>query len=368
MKRATFVEIDTNNLRHNIKKIQQSIGTSKVLAVVKANCYGHGIDKIPKILQEEGVDFYAVAFADEAIPLREAGIDSPILVLVPGNSIDAELFCNYNLHALASSPEFMHTLSKQAALHNQVISVHLNVDTGMNRDGVPLNQVMEFYEYVRSLKNLEIVGICTHFSSSQSDMEFSRQQIGLFNEITEKLQAAGCNFRYIHIANSAGFINFPDARFNYIRPGISMYGVLPADYLYEKIDLKPVLSLKTKINFIKKIGVGESVGYDRMFKAVKPTTVATIPVGYGDGYFKSLQGKADCLIRGKRFPLIGTVCMDQCMIMIGDDESVQYGDEVVLIGAQGDDYISIDELAEKAGTIPYEIMTNLNSRLPRKYI
>jgi alanine racemase len=368
MKRATYVEVNTAHLRHNIKAISKLAAPSKVMAVVKANSYGHGIDVIPKILFEEGVDFFAVAFADEAVVLRESGIDSPILVLVPGNSVDAELFCKYDLHALASSMLFMKTLSKEAQQHNTTIKVHLNLDTGMNRDGVPVKDIFDFYSELSAISNLETVGICTHFASSQEDLEFTRYQINLFDETIAQLKSMGCNFDYVHIANSAGFLNFPEARYDYIRPGISLYGVLPRKYLYEKIDLKPVMSLKTKINFIKNIEKGESVGYDRMFIADKPTIVATIPIGYGDGYFKALQGKVDCLIRGRRFPLIGTICMDESMILIGDDETIQYGDEVVLLGRQGDEVIAVEELAKIAGTIPYEILTNLNCRIPRKYV
>lgn len=368
MKRATYVEVDTARLRHNISEIKKLAAPSKVMAVVKANSYGHGIDFVPNILKEEGVDFFAVAFADEAVVLRESGIGSPILVLVPGNSVDAELFCKHDLHALASSMQFMSTLSKEALKHNSTIKVHLNVDTGMNRDGVPVKEIFDFYRELSAIGNLQTVGICTHFASSQEDLEFTRYQIRLFDDTITKLKAMGCNFDYVHIANSAGFLNFPEARYDYIRPGISLYGVLPRKYLYEKIDVKPAMSLKTKINFIKKIEPGESVGYDRLFKADKPTIVATIPIGYGDGYFKALQGKAQCLIRGKRFPLIGTVCMDQSMILIGNDETVQYGDEVVLLGSQGNETITAEELAKIAGTIPYEILTNLNCRIPRKYV
>ncbi len=368
MKRATYVEINTAHLRHNISAIMQLAAPSKVMAVVKANSYGHGIDVVPGLLKNEGVDFFAVAFADEAVALRQAGIDTPILVLVPGNSVDAGLFCIHGLHALASSMEFMKTLSAEARKHNTKIKVHLNVDTGMNRDGVPAAEIFDFYGELSKFDYLNVVGICTHFASSQEDLDFTSYQIKLFDETISKLKAMGCRFDYVHIANSAGFLNFPEARYDYIRPGISLYGVLPRRYLYEKIDIKPALSLKTKINFIKKIGVGESVGYDRLFKADKPTIVATVPIGYGDGYMKALQGKAHCLIRGKRFPLIGTVCMDQSMILIGGDESVQYGDEVVLLGSQGSETITAWELAKIAGTIPYEILTNLNCRIPRKYV
>jgi alanine racemase len=335
MKRATYVEVNTSNLRHNIGAIRQLATPSKVMAVVKANSYGHGIDVVPKILYDEGVDFFAVAFADEAVALRESGIDCPILVLVPGNSVDAELFWKHDLHALASSMDFMKSLSKEAQKHNATVKVHLNLDTGMNRDGVPVKEIFNFYTELSKIQNLLTVGICTHFASSQEDLEFTKCQIDEFDSIIAKLKEMGCRFDYIHIANSAGFLNFPEARYDYIRPGISLYGILPRKYLYEKIDLKPVMSLKTKINFIKKIEVGESVGYDRMYVAEKPTIVATIPIGYGDGYFKALQGKANCLIRGKRFQLIGTICMDQSMILVGDDETIQYGDEVVLMGSQG---------------------------------
>ncbi len=367
MTRSTVAEININNLRYNLSQIKHFLNNSKIMAVVKANAYGHGIVEITRNLVEEGVDFFAVAFADEAEMIRKAGIDKDIVILVPGNSIDSRLFPEYNLQALASSYDFIKNISDQAALMKRTVKVHLNIDTGMNRDGILPSEAEEYYRIFSEMPYINVAGICTHFSSAPTDREFTLKQLQSFNEIIDRFKANGCEFEYIHAANSAGMINYPESHFTHVRPGISLYGLLPDESLYTKIDLKPLLTLKTKVNITRRIKPGDSVGYDRLFIAEKETTIATIPVGYGDGYFKTLTGKAECLIKGKRYKLVGTVCMDQCMVDVGDDD-IRYGDEVILLGRNGKDEISVHELAEKAGTIPYEITSNLNLRVPRKYV
>lgn len=367
MMRSTAAEINTDNLRHNVGELNNISNSSKIMAIIKANAYGHGIIPIAKILQEEGVDFFAVAFPDEAAMLRKAGIKEDILILVPGNSSEYELVCEYNLQVIASSRKYMRKISAEAVKRGVTIKAHLNVDTGMNRDGIAPENVMEFAKEFAQLENIELAGLFTHFATSPTDIEFAKKQLALFNEFTDKLSAEGYDFEYIHAANSGAIINLPEARFTHVRPGISLYGCLPEQYLHDKINLKPVLSLKTKVNIVRRIKPGDSVGYDRLFIADRETTIVNLPIGYGDGFPKRLTSIGECIIRGRKYPIVGSVCMDQCMVNVGDD-IIEQGDEAILIGSQGAHTIKAADIAAKLGTIPYEVLCGITERVPRIYI
>ncbi|MBI5326302.1 MAG: alanine racemase [Ignavibacteriae bacterium] len=365
--RSTVAVINISNLRHNLNRIRELAPNSKVMAIVKANAYGHGISEISKSLEKFGVDYLGVAFADEGITIREAGIKIPIVVLVPTFPDEAKKFVEYDLQASVSTYEFVSELSKESIKAGKTSKVHLCIGTGMNREGIQPGDAVVCMEKCKSISNIDFVGVCTHFATSSTDPVFVKRQLRLFNETLETLKQAGYSFPIIHTANSGAIANHPEAHFSIVRPGMSIYGYSPIPELAKKFDVKPILELKTKVVMMRKIRSGESVGYDRLFISPKPTTIATIPIGYGDGYFKTLTNKSQCLINGKRYSLVGTVCMDECMVDVGDDE-VNVGDEVVLLGKQGNEEITAFELASKIGTIQYEILTAISARVPRLYV
>ncbi|MGA2297097.1 MAG: alanine racemase [FCB group bacterium] len=365
--RGTYAEVDLGKLKYNISVLRKYINHKEVLAIVKANGYGHGIVEISKAFRRENVKFLGVAFPEEGIAIRQSGDTEPIVVLVPSLPEEAEDICRYDLQPLASSMDVMEVLSGEAVKQNKNIKVHLMIGTGMNREGVQPWDAVEFMKNVSRLPNLEMIGVCTHFATSTSDYKFVKRQLDLFNDTLEKLNSAGYTFQYTHASNSGAVINFPESHFNLVRPGLMLYGYPPNKSLYENLYLKPVLTLKSKVAFTRSIKKGESVSYERLFIADKPTNIVTIPIGYGDGYFKSLTGRAQCLIKGKRYDIVGAICMDELMADIGDDD-INIGDEVVLIGEQGNEIISAYEIAERAGTIIWEVLTSISARVPRIFI
>lgn len=365
--RSTIAKINLRYLRYNLNYIKQYASNAKIMAVVKANAYGHGIVDLSKFLNTEGVDFFGVAFTDEGAILRESGIKDHILVLVPDANGDAENICNYELDVAVSSLDFCNKLSEFAKKQNKIIETHLYIDTGMSRDGIFPDESVDFMTKFSQFSNLKMTGICSHFASSDSDIDFSLFQLKKFKDCLSNLNLAGYNFKYIHMANSSAIFEFPDAHFNMVRPGLSLYG-----YSYKNKNniskyLKPILSLSTKVISTRTIKKGDSVGYNRTFISDKETKIATIPIGYGDGYSRHLTNKSQCLIKGKTYNLVGTVCMDESMIDIGFDD-INIGDEVVLIGSQENSFIGADLLAKQSGTITYEIITSLSARVPRFYV
>lgn len=364
--RSTIAKINLNNLRDNFLFVKKTAQNSKIIAVVKANAYGHGILEISKFLNKIGIDYLGVAFTDEGAIIRESGLNTPILVLVPDANGDAENIVKYNLDVAVSSIDFCKKLSELAKNKNKVINTHLYIDTGMSRDGIFPDDAIQFMKEFSSLTNLKMNGICSHFSSSDSDKEFSYFQLKRFNECLENLNQQGYIFDYIHMANSAGIFEFPEARFNMVRPGLSLYGYLYSSETSYAKSLKPVLSLTSKVISVRTIQKGDAVGYNRTFIADKTTRIATIPIGYGDGYPRHLTNLSKCLINGKFYNLVGTICMDESMVEIGSDD-VSIGDDVTLIGSQNGLYIGADYLADISGTITYEILTSISARVPRFY-
>lgn len=365
--RSTIAEIDTVKLRHNFHHIRSLTPGAAIMPMVKANAYGHGIIECSRILSEEGADFLGVAFASEGVMLRENGITTPIVVMTPPEPNEAALFCTYDLQPVACSIESMILLSNEAVAQNKVLHYHLYIDTGLSRDGILPNEAIDFMIAASSLKNIEAIGICTHFATSDEiDTTFAKVQLKSFNQVVENLQSSEFIFRYVHAANTAGIAHLPEAKFTLVRPGLSMYGCAPTHELESKLSLEPILTLKTSVLSLRRLPSGTSVSYGRRYNTARETTIATIPIGYGDGYMRALTGKAECLIRGKRYPIVGTICMDECMVDIGDDE-IGCGEEVMLIGSQGKECITAGQLADKCGTIPYEILTAISARVPRIY-
>ncbi|MFC2131423.1 alanine racemase, partial [Bacteroidota bacterium] len=288
-------------------------------------------------------------------------------VLIPSFPDEAQYFCKYNLQAAISSEEFLLALSREAKKRGVIIKTHLLLDTGMNRDGINAGRAVSFMQEYGKLPNIEMIGVSTHFATSPSNIDFAKQQLRLFNETLEKLNNAGFHFRYIHAANSGAIANLPESYFNLIRPGLALYGYAPSAETRDRLNVKPIMTLKSQVVVTRRIEAGESVSYDRLFVAKKPTTIATIPIGYGDGYFRTLSGRAQCLIKGKRYNIVGSICMDECMVDCGDDD-INPGDEVVLMGKQGNEEILADEIAAWVGTTPYEVTTSISARVSRVYI
>jgi alanine racemase len=365
--RHTIAVISKQSLAHNVARIRSIAGEADIIAVIKANAYGHGMIGFASELIKLGINFFGVAYADEGIILRENGFSQKIIVLVPETNGNAKLCVDFDLTPVIYSFEFAEALSAEATAIGKQAKGHLFIDTGMNREGLRTAMVLDFMKKAESLKNLTIEGFCTHFATSTNNLTFANQQLNLFNQTLDELHNNGYEFKYKHAANSGGIVNLPESRMNLVRPGMTLYGYPPAADLEEILKLKPIMTLKTKVISVRRIYKGDTVGYGLEYISEKERSIATIPIGYGDGYMRGLTHKAQCLIGGNRYDFVGTICMDVAMIDIGDDD-IKCGDEVVLIGRQGDDFISAYELSDKLGTIPYEVTSAISARVPRVYV
>jgi alanine racemase len=365
--RPTIAEVSFGALRHNFEGVRQLAGEAKILATVKANAYGHGLIPVARKFLEFGAYGLGVAFLEEGIALRRAGIEAPILVLggIIGNQISH--FLHWNLMITASSVFKLEQIEETAAFLNKRAKVHLKIDTGMERIGVHHYNADKFFDAAQKCRHCDIEGVFSHFAASHSaDGTFTKLQLERFLEALEYFPRHDLPMPQRHIANSGAILQHPDTIFDMVRPGIMLYGVYPDKECRKTVPLLPVLTLKSRIVYFKVVPAGVPVGYDGSFVAPEQTRVVTIPVGYGDGYRRGLSNKGQVLIHGKRYPVIGRVSMDQTMVNIGWD-SAYNDDEVVLIGAQENDCITCEELAELLDTSPYEILTAINTRVPRLY-
>lgn len=337
------------------------------MPVVKADAYGHGIVEITKLLRNENTELIGVAFADEAVKLRNSGDTGDIFVLIPGTDYDAELYVAYNLQASVMDLQIANKLSNLALKRGIRIRTHLFINTGMNRDGISPKDALKFMNEVSKYNGIEMIGIMTHLASSElEDKTFANFQLKQFDDTILELKKNNYHFKKIHSLNSAGALNFPNNKYNMARCGIGLYGYLDYPEMAHKLSLKPILTLKSKIININNITKGDTVGYSLNYISDSDRKIAVVPFGYGDGFHRVLSNKAQCLIRGKKYNLVGTICMDQCLIDIGND-NVNIGDEVIFIGNQGSEQISAFDIAQQMGTIPYEITTALKHRVPRVY-
>jgi alanine racemase len=337
------------------------------MAVVKANAYGHGIVEVAKHLEKLRCDYFGVANVEEGVQLRQAGIKKPILVFTIATERQARLAVEHDLELTISSVEQGATLNRLAQKKKAIIQVHLKIDTGMNRIGIRPEGIKNLVRSAALLRRIRIKGVYTHFATAdEKEKGYARMQLTRFQRSLEELRHEGVEPEMIHAANSAAILDLPESYFNMVRPGISIYGYYPSRHTTESIPLKPALTLKSHVSFVKSLHAGESVSYGRKFIARKGTTIVTIPIGYADGYSRLLSGKTSVLIHGKRFPVVGSICMDQLMVDVGST-NVRVEDEVVLIGKQGSGEMTVWHLADKMGTIPYEICTGISSRVPRTY-
>lgn len=364
--RPTWAEVKLGNLDYNFAQIKKIIAPGvKVMVCVKADAYGHGLIPVAKRLSFCGADYLGVASIDEGIKLRKANINLPILVLGVILKNDIEPLFKYRLAATVCSEELALALSKRASSLHKSINIHIKIDTGMGRIGVMHKQALKIIKHIQRLKFVNVEGIFTHFACADFDKNFTSYQIDLFGGLIAELDRQAIFIPLIHTANSAGIINYENSHFNMVRPGLSVYGLYP--FSAPRINLKPVLSLKTKVVYVKKVPKGCGISYGHTYVTKKNTTIVTLPIGYGDGYPRNLSNRASVLIRGKRFKISGRICMDQMMVDV-QDTPVKIGDEAILIGGRGKNKITAEELARLCGTIPYEIVCGLGSRIPRVYI
>lgn len=372
--RPTFAEIDLNALRHNFTVIRSSIPhNTEIMAVVKADAYGHGFMDISRELEGLDVNAFGVAFLAEGIQLRKTGIDKPILLLggvYPGQ----ERKCiGYNLSTVIFTIEQAQTLDQAAGKLFRKAQVHLKIDTGMGRLGIPHAEAPEVLKQLRQLPNINLEGIISHFASAdeldESGRQFTLIQSERFASAVAAARAAGFTPRYVHIANSAAALLKVIPGCNLVRPGITLYGALPSPDFQGKLDLRPVMRLKSRIAMLKWVEAGTTISYARRFTAGDKTLIASVPVGYADGYARALTNRGEALVRGERARVAGTVCMDWIMLDVTAIRDVAVGDPVTLIGSDGaGNCIPVEELAAAAGTIPYEILCGISKRVPRVYL
>jgi alanine racemase len=366
--RPTRVEVDLKILSENFKAVKAHIKNSKVMPILKANAYGHGLVRVAQLYEELKADYLGVAVVEEGILLREMGIKIPILVLggVWGNQIP--LFLKNNLTITASSIDKLKQIDETAAQMKAKAIVHLKIDTGMERVGVHYYNAKKFLEAAYSYKNINVEGIYSHFATAESDdLTFTKLQLERFNDVLRFYDKHSIKPPIRHISNSGAVLQLPEANLDMVRPGIMLFGVYPSKNIKKTVSVKPALTWKSLVVYFKVIKAGNAVGYGLTWKPDHNIRAVTIPVGYGDGYFRSMSHKAKVLLNGKLYPVIGNISMDQIVVNIEND-SAYNSDEVILLGSNGKNSITAEDLAEWAGTIPYEILTNINTRVPRIYL
>lgn len=370
LKRPAWLEIDLSFLENNYKYIRSKINKeTKIAAVVKANAYGHGAVRVAQKLSELGAEYLCVGSPDEGLELRKAGINAPIIVLAEVLKSQYNDIIKGDLIQTAASWKSLKSLDKAGIKAEEIIKVHLKVDTGMGRIGFFPEELVDIYSSAVKLKNIKIEGIFSHLArADEKNKEFSYQQLQIFNSALKKIKSAGFQLPLLHIANSAAVIDLEQTYFDLVRPGIMLYGLLPSGELRQEANLKPLLSFKTKIVQLRKLPAGSAVSYGSIYITDSAEELAVLPVGYKDGYPRLLSNQGEVLINGQRAPIRGRVCMGQTIVSVEEIEDVEVGDEVVLIGRQGDEEISATEIADLCGTINYEIVCGLSERLEKIYI
>jgi alanine racemase len=366
--RPTHVEVNLGAIAPNFDAIRAHVGAAEVMPVVKANAYGHGIVEVSRHLVQHGAKSLGVALLEEAIILRQANITVPILVFGGVATRQIPQFIAHDLMMAASSIDKMRQIDEAAAAVNKKARVHLKIDTGMERIGVHWYSAEKLLEASLGFANVEVAGIYSHFANADAeDLSSANEQLARFLEVLEFYPKRGLKAPQRHIANSGGILQLPESHLDLVRPGIMLYGVYPSRETAQTIALKPALSWKSEIVFFKVVQPGNPVSYGSTWQSDHLVRVVTVPVGYGDGYFRALSNRGEVLIRGQRHAIVGRVCMDQFMVNL-EWGTAYNGDAVTLIGDDEEENISVQDIADAAGTIPYEILTNINTRVPRVYV
>lgn len=360
--RPTYLEVNLPQVRKNIEAIRAHVAPAKVMAMVKANAYGHGVKGVVPF-SEPYIDYYGVALLEEGIRLRKLGIKKPILVA--GGTLPEQIpaFIEHDLILTASSPELLALADRAAESTKKKLVVHLKIDTGMERVGVHYYDAEPFLEGSLKFKNVEIEGIYTHFANSEErEFKHTRQQLERFQEVLRFYEKRSLPTPIRHVANSGAILQFPESHLDMVRPGLILYGVHPMG-VSQTVKIAPALTWRSRVAYSKITRPGHPVSYGSLWQAEAETRIVTIPCGYADGYFRRMTNQAQIVINGKRYPQVGRICMDQFMVNVGED-AAEVGDEVILLG----EGITAYDLAEWTGTNEYEVLTNISERVPRLYI
>lgn len=375
--RRTWAEIDLDKVEHNFNIIKSHLNDNvKTMCVIKADAYGHGAIQLAEIYDKLGCDWFAVSNLEEAIQLRKAGFNQDVLILGYTNPQCADLLYKYNVTQAVFSYEFADKLSREAAKHNIALNVHMKVDTGMTRIGFyahneqDIDSACNLMDNAAKLSNLNFTGIFTHFAVADESKgkQFTEHQFNIFNAVIDNLAKRGITFKLRHCCNSAAIMLYPHMHLDMVRPGIILYGLSPSPEMKDYWNFKPVMSLKSTISLVKDVPESVPVSYGGTYTTKGDTKIATVAIGYADGYPRVASNKAQMLVNGKRVNLIGRVCMDQLMLDVTNIDDIQEGDIVTIFGNSGEQSISIDELAEIAGTINYEIACDIGKRVARIYL
>ncbi len=364
--RPTYAVVSLGRLRANLAAVAARAAPARVMAVLKANAYGHGLEAVARCLAPQA-DAFGVALVEEGIALRRLGITKPILVMGGTWTRQIPLFLEHDLAITVPSIARLSDLEAAAAAAGTVARAHLKIDTGMERIGVRYYNAESLLEAAARSRHVRVEGIYSHFANADAfDLSHARLQLERFHEVLRFYERHSLPAPQRHIANSAALLRMPESRLDMVRPGILLYGVYPCSFGTGEIEVKPALSWRTRVVYFKVVEPGSPVSYGSTWRSDHRVRVVTLPVGYGDGYFRSMSNRAEVILREKRHPTVGRICMDQVMVNIEWGEGWN-GDEVVLVGEQGGARVSVEELAEWAGTIPYEILTAINARVPRLY-
>ncbi|MFO1485108.1 MAG: alanine racemase [Verrucomicrobiaceae bacterium] len=366
--RPTHVEVNLGHIAQNYDAIRAHVGSATVMPVVKANAYGHGIVEVAKHLALHGATCFGVALLEEAVVLRRAGITQPILVFGGVATRQIPQFIAHDLMMTASSIDKLRQIDDAASAAKTKARVHLKIDTGMERIGVHWYSAEKLLEASLGFANVEVAGIYSHFANADAgDLTHARLQLEHFQEVLSFYEKRSLKPPQRHIANSSGILQLPESHLDLVRPGIMLYGVYPSREARQTVVVKPALSWKSQVVYFKVVQPEHPVSYGSTWRSDHPVRVVTVPVGYGDGYFRALSNRGQVIIRGQRHPIAGRVCMDQFMVNL-EWGTAYNGDAVTIIGRDGDEVITAQEVADWAGTIPYEVLTNINARVPRVFV
>lgn len=371
MKRPAWAEINLDALAHNVREIRRiTHPKAQIMAVVKANGYGHGVVPVSRIALSNGANWLGVALLQEAVLLREKGINAPVVILGYTPDEDMEDVVAHDIGQTIFTWGGALAMAAAAKRLGKTARAHIKVDTGMGRLGFPpTEETVETIFRIAHLPGVEVEGIYTHFAAAdEADKSFTEEQFSRFIWVIKQLAARGVYIRWKHCANSAALLDLQYTHLDLVRPGILLYGLFPsAEVRRDAVRLVPVMSLKARVAFVKEVPAGTSISYGRTYVAREPKRIATIPLGYADGYSRLLSNKGEVLVKGKRAPVVGRVCMDQLMVDVTHIPDVAQGDEVVLLGRQGEEEITAEEIAERMGTISYEVVCMISERVPRIY-
>jgi alanine racemase len=371
MDKRAWAEVDLDAIAHNMQKIREITNpNSQIMAVVKADAYGHGFMEVAKTLLENGADRLAVAVLQEGKQLRSRGVDVPILILGASNEESVEDLINFDITPSVFDYEFAKALSYMAEKKEKVTKIHIKIDTGMSRIGFVATEdndaIVDEIVRISRLPYIEIEGIFSHFATSdEADGEYTFLQYNRFMDVVKKLEDKGVKIPIKHICNSAAIMMYPQMHLDMVRPGVILYGMYPSDEVDKsRLDLIPAMTLKARISHVKEVEAGRGVSYGKEYITDKVTKIATVPIGYADGYLRRIAKEGKMIVDGQKVPIIGRICMDQCMIDVTNVHNINKGDEAIIFGREG---VTVDDLARWLGTINYEVSCLIGKRIPRIY-